>query len=580
MLAAVGVDRVLTMDLHAEQIQGFFDIPVDNIYAAPILLGDVWKHDYENLVVVSPDVGGVVRARALAKRLESDLAIIDKRRPRPNVAEVMNIIGEVEGRTCVIMDDMVDTANTLCEAADALKEQGADARARVLHARGAVGQRGGAHRGLGARRAGGDRHDPAARRRAGVQEDPRALGRGPAGRDDAADHERGLGVTRCSWSRRGTREGRARCRFSAQKAVGEADASRFFNGQCLVASLPITLECIMKIEVSATSAPRQGTGASRRLRHAGRVPGIVYGGAEPPLPIELDHNALFLQARREAFHASIIMLDLDGAEAAGAAARDPDASVEGAGAARRFPARGRRPEDPHEGAAALRERGDLAGGEGRRARSINHVMNEHRHQLPAGRPARSSSRSTSRRSPSTHIDPRERSRVPAGRRRRSCIEARTRWSRPRRCRRRRPIEEEEAAADRRGHAGVAGAGGEAAAGRARSRRGRRSTRRAGSGRQAGARRRRATRSSGTRSTSAASAGASTAALLFHGHQAHRRPRQSRAQVRARPPQRRLLVRRAARGARARELSRASRGSTAQIARLPAARSGSSSRRPT
>ena len=125
MLAAVGVDRVLTMDLHAEQIQGFFDVPVDNVYAAPVLLGDVWKHNHEDVVVVSPDVGGVVRARALAKRLESDLAIIDKRRPRPNVSEVMNIIGEVEGRTCVIMDDIVDTANTLCKAADALKEQGA-----------------------------------------------------------------------------------------------------------------------------------------------------------------------------------------------------------------------------------------------------------------------------------------------------------------------------------------------------------------------------------------------------------------------------------------------------------------------
>ena len=126
MLAAVGVDRLLTMDLHSDQIQGFFDIPVDNIYAAPILLGDIWKHGYQNLVVVSPDVGGVVRARALAKRLEADLAIIDKRRPRPNVATVMNIIGDVAGRTCIIMDDMVDTANTLCEAALALKEKGAE----------------------------------------------------------------------------------------------------------------------------------------------------------------------------------------------------------------------------------------------------------------------------------------------------------------------------------------------------------------------------------------------------------------------------------------------------------------------
>jgi ribose-phosphate pyrophosphokinase len=126
MLTSVGVDRVLTMDLHSDQIQGFFDIPVDNIYASPILLGDVNKHNYQNLVVVSPDVGGVVRARALAKQLNSDLAIIDKRRPKPNVAKVMHIIGEVQGRTCVIMDDMVDTANTLCEAANALKEQGAE----------------------------------------------------------------------------------------------------------------------------------------------------------------------------------------------------------------------------------------------------------------------------------------------------------------------------------------------------------------------------------------------------------------------------------------------------------------------
>jgi ribose-phosphate pyrophosphokinase len=125
MLTGVGVDRVLTMDLHSDQIQGFFDIPVDNIYASPILLSDVWKHNYPNLVVVSPDVGGVVRARALAKQMDADLAIIDKRRPKPNVAKVMNIIGEVVGRTCLIMDDMVDTANTLCEAANALKEKGA-----------------------------------------------------------------------------------------------------------------------------------------------------------------------------------------------------------------------------------------------------------------------------------------------------------------------------------------------------------------------------------------------------------------------------------------------------------------------
>ncbi|MDO9366155.1 MAG: ribose-phosphate pyrophosphokinase [Methylotenera sp.] len=125
MLTGVGVNRVLTMDLHSDQIQGFFDIPVDNIYATPILLADLLRQKHENLVIVSPDVGGVVRARACAKQLSSDLAIIDKRRPKPNVAKVMNIIGDVAGRTCVIMDDMVDTANTLCEAAAALKKYGA-----------------------------------------------------------------------------------------------------------------------------------------------------------------------------------------------------------------------------------------------------------------------------------------------------------------------------------------------------------------------------------------------------------------------------------------------------------------------
>jgi len=125
MLTVVGVNRLLTMDLHSDQIQGFFDIPVDNIYSAPILLSDIWKQNHADLTVVSPDVGGVVRARAFAKRLDCDLAIIDKRRPKPNVAKVMHIIGEVKDRTCVIMDDMVDTANTLCEAARALKEHGA-----------------------------------------------------------------------------------------------------------------------------------------------------------------------------------------------------------------------------------------------------------------------------------------------------------------------------------------------------------------------------------------------------------------------------------------------------------------------
>src|SRR6202030_844956 len=126
MIASAGVDRLLTVDLHADQIQGFFDIPVDNVYASPVLLGDAWKQKYERMIVVSPDVGGVVRARALAKRLDdADLAIIDKRRPRPNESKVMNIIGEVEGRTCMLIDDMVDTAGTLCQAAEALKGEGA-----------------------------------------------------------------------------------------------------------------------------------------------------------------------------------------------------------------------------------------------------------------------------------------------------------------------------------------------------------------------------------------------------------------------------------------------------------------------
>ena len=123
--STAGVDRVLTMDLHADQIQGFFDIPVDNIYAAPILLSDITKRKLENTMVVSPDVGGVVRARALAKRLDCELAIIDKRRQKANVSEVMNIIGEVSGRSCLLMDDMVDTAGTLCRAAEALKKHGA-----------------------------------------------------------------------------------------------------------------------------------------------------------------------------------------------------------------------------------------------------------------------------------------------------------------------------------------------------------------------------------------------------------------------------------------------------------------------
>lgn len=136
MIGTAGVDRVLTVDLHADQIQGFFDVAVDNVYASPLLLGDVWKQKYEDMVVISPDVGGVVRARALAKRLgDADLVIIDKRRDKANHSEVMNIIGEVDGKNCVMIDDMVDTAGTLCHAADALKDNGAKSvAAYITHA--------------------------------------------------------------------------------------------------------------------------------------------------------------------------------------------------------------------------------------------------------------------------------------------------------------------------------------------------------------------------------------------------------------------------------------------------------------
>ena len=125
MISAVGVNRVLTVDLHAEQIQGFFSIPVDNVYGSPVLTDDIERQNYSNLTVVSPDVGGVVRARAVAKQINTDLAIIDKRRPTANEAQIMHIIGDVEGKSCLIVDDMVDTAGTLCKAADALKDHGA-----------------------------------------------------------------------------------------------------------------------------------------------------------------------------------------------------------------------------------------------------------------------------------------------------------------------------------------------------------------------------------------------------------------------------------------------------------------------
>jgi hypothetical protein len=194
LLTAAGVHRVLTMDLHAEQIQGFFNIPVDNIYSLPIMLGDVWKKNFDHLMVVSPDVGGVVRARALAKRLECDLAIIDKRRPKANVSEVMNIIGEVEGRTCVIMDDIVDTAGT-CARRRPRSRNTAPSRSwptasiRCFPAMPSI-----ADQSLGSRRTGRHRHHSAvAKRRSKFAAHSPAVGGRGAGRNDSPHQQRGFG---------------------------------------------------------------------------------------------------------------------------------------------------------------------------------------------------------------------------------------------------------------------------------------------------------------------------------------------------------------------------------------------------
>ena len=195
MFSAVGTDRVLTVDLHADQIQGFFDIPVDNVYASPLLLADIWRaHGTDNMIVVSPDVGGVVRARAIAKRLDdADLAIIDKRRPKANVATVMNIIGDVEGKTCVLVDDIVDTAGTLCAAAAALKERGAKKVVAYCTHPVLSGAAIGNVTNSAARRTGGHRHHPAHRRGARLPEDPPAQRRRTAGRDDPARRVRRVG---------------------------------------------------------------------------------------------------------------------------------------------------------------------------------------------------------------------------------------------------------------------------------------------------------------------------------------------------------------------------------------------------
>ena len=174
LITRAGADRVLTVDLHAGQIQGFFDIPTDNLFSAPVLVRDIQENlDLSNVMVVSPDVGGVVRARALAKRINAPLAIVDKRRERAGESEVMNIIGEVKGKNCILVDDIVDSGGTFCNAADALLEDGRQGRARLYHPRRAVGRRGRAHLGVAAEGAGHHRYDPADRGGARRQECPR-----------------------------------------------------------------------------------------------------------------------------------------------------------------------------------------------------------------------------------------------------------------------------------------------------------------------------------------------------------------------------------------------------------------------
>jgi hypothetical protein len=187
MITAVGIDRVVTVDLHADQIQGFFDIPVDNVYGTPLFVADIERQKHDDLMVVSPDVGGVVRARALAKQLnDADLAIIDKRRPKANESQVMHIIGEVEGRTCVLVDDIVDTAGTLCKAAPGPQGPRRRQGDRLLHPPGAVRPGHRQHQQQRHGPAGGHRHHPAVRAGPSVRQDPRAAPGADAGGNPSA----------------------------------------------------------------------------------------------------------------------------------------------------------------------------------------------------------------------------------------------------------------------------------------------------------------------------------------------------------------------------------------------------------
>ena len=336
MLTTVGVNRVMVMDLHADQIQGFFNIPVDNIYATPILLGDLWKQNYEDLLVVSPDVGGVVRARAIAKRLDSDLAIIDKRRPRANVVRGdehhrrrQRAHLRDHGRHRRHREHAVQGRH---RAEGARREEGR----RVLHAPRAVRRRGPAHRDVRARRDRRHRHDPADRR--GARRCPRiraALLRAAARRDDDARVERGVGelavhgvaadaatprpagLAQLGQNRvilqgfPAAASGIAGLRRMSPTADDRPDARARSTGATGRPQTSGAASC----NSNSPHLPRttEGRGASRRMRRAGKAPGIVYGGADAPQPIELDHNALFHALRNEAFHASILTMKLGGA---------------------------------------------------------------------------------------------------------------------------------------------------------------------------------------------------------------------------------------------------------------------------
>ncbi len=342
MIGAAGVDRVLTVDLHADQIQGFFDMPVDNVYASPVLLADIWRsHNMDDLIVVSPDVGGVVRARAIAKRLDdADLAIIDKRRPQANVATVMNIIGDVEGKTCVLVDDIVDTAGTLCAAAAALKERGARKVDGLLRAPGAVGRGDRQHRRLAAGPAGGHQHLAAAARGAGLRQDPPALGGRAAGRNHPPHRLRRVGEFAVRGLTFGAGRGR-RVSCPLRRPVLNPDLPWSRGSHPAAARRPNTNQGrIQWPRLIHQGAEPQGRGercepppASRGLR-----PAVVYGAGKEPQSIQIEHNTVLLAAKHEWFFSSVLDLNVDGDVQKVLRARLAEAPVQAADDAHGLPA--------------------------------------------------------------------------------------------------------------------------------------------------------------------------------------------------------------------------------------------------